>query len=152
MENWKEPFLWILLQRYKAYVEGDKEKNIKPGLHEPEEVLKYTHSYRLNNNIFVEFIDEAIVDDDDGFITVADLYAEFKEWFRESHNLKPPPKKDFQAGIERELGSPEAMFVEQSQQTNSGEETDQKKRKRRPRKMGWKGYALQGETHSDEEI
>ena len=93
MEHWKEPFLWILLERYRVYQQGSD--TMKAGLHEPEQVLKYTHSYRLNNNIFVEFLDEVLVDDEEGFITVSDLYSEFKEWFRESHNLKPPPKKDF---------------------------------------------------------
>ena len=82
-----------LLERYRVYQQGSD--TMRNGLHEPEQVLKYTHSYRLNNNIFVEFLDEVLVDDEEGFITVSDLYSEFKEWF-ESHNLKPPPKKTFE--------------------------------------------------------
>ena len=83
--------------------------------------------------------------DENGFITVTDLYSEFREWYREAHNLKAPPRKEFAAGMERELGKPESMFVSrQNQSENTGQKT-----KKGPKKLGWKGFALQGENHSD---
>ena len=50
--------------------------------------------------------------------------------------------------MERELGPQEAMFVNHEQQANS-EQTSQKRKRRGARKMGWKGFALQGENMSD---
>ena len=43
------------------------------------------------------------------------------------------------------------MFVDQEQQSQSEPTTQTKKKRRKPRKMGWKGFSLQGETHSDVE-
>lgn len=53
MESLKAPFMQLLLKYYKIY----KEESLKP----PQQVLKVTEKYELDNNMIKQFIEENIV-------------------------------------------------------------------------------------------
>jgi P4 family phage/plasmid primase-like protien len=66
-----EPFAWVLLEH---------RKNIKFRV-EPEKVKIATEMYRKQNDIYRQFIDECIVESK-SHITLIQLYAQFREWFK----------------------------------------------------------------------
>lgn len=70
-----EPFAWLLLERYRS----------KPRIIvEPPKVMFATNSYRKRNDVFKQFIEELIIEKEDSFLLLNDMYAAFKDWFRES--------------------------------------------------------------------
>jgi phage/plasmid-associated DNA primase len=80
-----EAFAWVLLEH---------RKTIKDRI-EPEKVRIATETYRRQNDNLREFFVESIIEDKKSEITVTELYATFKEWYRESmpnHTL--PIKKE----------------------------------------------------------
>tara|TARA_B110000238_G_C16132133_1_gene441976 strand:+ start:691 stop:3351 length:2661 start_codon:yes stop_codon:yes gene_type:complete len=84
-DDWKENFMSILIHFYKRY--------ILEGIYEPEDVLKCTKEYQKDNDIMKLYIEEKIVSDNKGFLSLNDLYNDFKYWFKDSGvNSKPPTK------------------------------------------------------------
>ena len=74
---------------------------------EPEKVREATSIYRRQNDIYRQFIEEAIIEDD-VTITLVDLYSHFKEWFREGRpNMTLPIKNDVKEYFEHLWGTPE---------------------------------------------
>ena len=69
-----EPFAWMLL-RHRLQI---KERI------EPEKVRIATAVYRKENDIYRQFIDECIIEDANKKLSLNDLYAQFKEWSRDS--------------------------------------------------------------------
>ena len=51
---------------------------------EPEKVKEATAIYRKQNDIYRQFVEEQIVDGVDTFLTLVEMYAQFREWFKES--------------------------------------------------------------------
>lgn len=68
-----EPFAWILLEHRKKLTVRII----------PDKVLKATEKYRIKNDIYKQFIEECIISDVTKTISIAELYAHFKEWFKE---------------------------------------------------------------------
>ena len=69
-----EAFAWILLQR-----------RINPVItYKPEKVLQAILAYRRRNDIYRQYIEERIVEDSRGKITLQELYNDVKEWIKES--------------------------------------------------------------------
>jgi len=61
---------------------------------EPAKVKEATDLYRKQNDLHRQFVEERLIECDK-FITVNDLYAEFKEWFKQSFpNTTLPIKND----------------------------------------------------------
>ena len=84
-EDWKENFMSILIHYYKRYIDE--------GIYEPEDVLTCTKEYQKDNDIMKLYLEEKIVSDDNGFLSLSDLYNDFKYWFKDSGvNAKPPTK------------------------------------------------------------
>ena len=57
---------------------------------EPEKVKIATAVYRKENDIYRQFIEECITEDNDRKLSLTELYSAFKDWFRDSlphHNL-----------------------------------------------------------------
>jgi phage/plasmid-associated DNA primase len=82
-----EAFAWVLLEHRKTIT-------IRI---EPEKVRAATAVYRRQNDKFREFSEENIIEDKKSVITLSELYAQFREWFRESmpgHSL--PIKKEIE--------------------------------------------------------
>jgi phage/plasmid-associated DNA primase len=99
-------FLWIMVQYYSVY--------IKEGLKDPAIVTEKTNEYWRDNDIYTEFYTEKIkpvYDDNNELnhkvkITLPELYAEFRTWFKESApNDKPPSKFVFRDYMSLKLGN-----------------------------------------------
>ena len=61
---------------------------------EPEKVKEATAQYRRENDIYRQFIEESIIEDDYS-LSLSELYAQFKEWFKEGWpNMTLPIKND----------------------------------------------------------
>jgi P4 family phage/plasmid primase-like protien len=69
-----QAFAWILLKH---------RLTIKDHV-EPEKVRVATAVYRKQNDIYRQFIEECIVEDKDKMLSLAELYSQFKDWFKDS--------------------------------------------------------------------
>jgi len=68
-----QPFAWILLKHRLTIKES----------FEPEKVRMATAMYRRENDIYRQFVEESIVQEKGKVLTLVELYAQFKEWFKE---------------------------------------------------------------------
>ena len=101
LEEWREAFMSILIHYYKKY--------LQEGLSEPEEVIKYTKEYRKDSDIYSAFIDENIEELKKNVksvnTTTSQIYAVFKDWYRENHpDTKCPIKTDVKKYLEKKYG------------------------------------------------
>jgi phage/plasmid-associated DNA primase len=79
-----EAFAWVLLQH-----------RTKPKMMvEPEKVRSATNAYRQRNDVYRQFIEECIKECDDGIISLVELYALLKDWYRDGLPGAKVPKKD----------------------------------------------------------
>jgi len=94
-----EAFAWYLLQwRAKITVRT-----------EPEKVKEATAIYRRQNDIYRQFIEECIVETVTASISLTEMYAHFKEWFKESFpNMSLPIKNEVKEYFERLWGDTES--------------------------------------------
>jgi P4 family phage/plasmid primase-like protien len=74
IKGWPEAFLWILIEYYKKYR--------TEGIREPKHVMEYTNIYRRQNDMFLEFFNECIVQETNGILMLRDAYREYREWFK----------------------------------------------------------------------
>lgn len=74
---------------------------------EPEKVREATAMYRRQNDIYRQFIEECLIEDD-AYITISEIYAQFKDWFKEGWpNTTLPIKNDVKDYFERVWGDAE---------------------------------------------
>lgn len=93
-------FAWVLLQHRINMQE-------RP-IHEPEKVRAATAIYRKQNDIYRQFLEEHIIEDNSKTLSLTELYAQFKEWFRESiPNHQIPPRSDVEEYFVRLWGDSE---------------------------------------------
>ena len=100
MENWKEPFLFMLIQRYVKIVG-------KHGLREPDKVKEFTNDYQRQSDIYYEYLSEQleITGNKNDTISLPNLYADFRMWSKEAHtDRRIPPRLDFKENIEEKIG------------------------------------------------
>ena len=111
-QNWKEPFMWILMQYLRIYQ--------SEGIKEPKAVTSCTDSYRQQNDHFNEFyINHIHRGDEDDFMGINELNNVYVNLC--FHNgEKPKRRKELQKYIDKKIGK-------------VGE---------RDGKKGWKGYIL----------
>jgi len=81
-----EAFAWVLLEH--------KKKIKDMPLEEPPKVMAATELYRKQNDNYRQFLDECIIEDKKKFITLTELYAIFREWFREGFPGQTVPVKN----------------------------------------------------------
>jgi P4 family phage/plasmid primase-like protien len=99
IEIWTEYFIRYLVEIYKTYK--------KEGLSAPPKVCKYTEEYQKKSDLYQQFIKERIekTKSKKDFVSLNDMYDEFKLWFKESHTDKRTANKnDFKEEIEDKLG------------------------------------------------
>ena len=84
LDGMSEAFAWILLQHRKI---------IKKRI-EPEKVLMATANYKRKNDIYRQFVEEIIIEDDGAIISLIELYSNFKEWFKDSMPNHSVPVKN----------------------------------------------------------
>jgi len=91
-------FAWYLLQwRQKISVRV-----------EPAKVREATAVYRRQNDIYRQFIEECIIEDDSYNLTVTEMYSQFKEWFKEGWpNMSLPIKNEVKEYFDRLWGDAE---------------------------------------------
>lgn len=84
----KEAFMYML---YKRYLNGEKYGFSSA---EPEKVICATKIYRAANDLYMNFLSEKLVEDTDSTgIMLADLYENFRSWFKNNYNSKYIPPK-----------------------------------------------------------
>lgn len=100
-ERWSDAFISMLIDHHKK----TDPRNIK----EPMEVRIATESYKKNNDVLGQFVDDLIepVDDAQSRIQLNTIYAEFKSW---AHNnvtkgKRVPEKSQIKAYFEKEYGA-----------------------------------------------
>ena len=97
---WPEPFMFLLLEYYKKY--------LKSGLSEPAEVRKYTEEYQSESDLFVQFMNDKIVevDDADVVLKLEDIYFEYKTWFKQTKGMgtKVPSRKELKTNLTKKYG------------------------------------------------
>jgi len=101
INTWGEPFLWILIEYYKKF------KANGGTIRDPPEVMAYTNSYKMKNDIFNGFMDECVVKDYamNAVFYLNDAYQEYKKWFRDNYSgQKPKRKEDLREYLIRRLG------------------------------------------------
>ena len=88
-------FAWYLLQwRQKVTIRI-----------EPEKVREATAVYRRQNDIYRQFIEECIIEDDKNSVTLTEIYVQFKEWYKEGwSNMSIPIKNEVKEYFERLWG------------------------------------------------
>ena len=93
-----QAFAWYLLQwRQKMTVRI-----------EPAKVKEATEIYRKQNDIYRQFIEECIVDEANSYLSIVEMYAQFKEWFKESFpNMQLPIKNEVKEYFENVWGESE---------------------------------------------
>ena len=75
---------------------------------EPEKVREATAIYRRQNDIYRQFIEECIIEDDSYSLTITEMYSQFKEWFKEGWpNMSLPIKNEVKEYFERLWGESE---------------------------------------------
>jgi len=91
-------FAWYLLQwRQKVSVRI-----------EPEKVREATAIYRRQNDIYRQFIEECIAEDNSGSLSITEMYSHFKDWFKEGWpNMSLPIKNEVKEYFERLWGDSE---------------------------------------------
>lgn len=78
-----EPFAWVLINH--------RNKEI-PHI-EPEKVRLATEAYRIKNDIYKQFIEEQIIEDEKSKVSLPEIYSIFKDWYKENmpgHHNTPP--------------------------------------------------------------
>ena len=92
-----QAFAWVLLEH---------RKNIKRRV-EPDKVQLATASYRKQNDIYRQFIEESIIECNKSTISLVELYAQFKEWFKDSlPNHQLPIKNEIKEYFIKLWGDP----------------------------------------------
>lgn len=94
-----QAFAWYLLQwRQKITVRI-----------EPEKVKEATAVYRKQNDIYRQFIEECIISNVDVYLSLTEMYAQFREWFRESFpHVQLPIKNEVKEYFEKLWGETES--------------------------------------------
>lgn len=91
----KQAFMWLLWEMYKQIAKDGR-------MPEPDKVREATSLYRRNNDVFLQFIEERIVEDDNekAVMSVTEVYSSFKTWFHESYpNTQVPTKEDMKEDL-----------------------------------------------------
>ena len=74
---------------------------------EPEKVKIATASYQKRNDVYRQFFEECIMEDDKRVLSITEIYTQFKEWFRDSlPGQKVPIKNDVKEYFARLWGTP----------------------------------------------
>jgi hypothetical protein len=97
--EWKEAFMHILLHYYKKYVEAGS-------LSEPKEVTAATDEYQKMSDVYIEFVEEKLVQTTDRscILKLEDAYGVFRTWYKSGCDGKLPPRKDFKTALEKKFG------------------------------------------------
>lgn len=100
MDNWKEAFLFLLIDRYVTRFKIN-------GLKEPEKVKEFTNEYQRQSDIYYEYISEQLqlTGNSKDRINLTTMYNDFKMWYKEAHTeRKIPARAEFKENVEEKIG------------------------------------------------
>lgn len=94
---------WLLMQKFKVYY--------KQGYEEPEQVRMSTNSYKTDNDIYMQFVEQKIrkVEDKSQVIKFREIYMLFNQWYRANypaHIKDKPGQMDFKKELIKRLEAP----------------------------------------------
>lgn len=96
--KWTQAFMWLILTKYypiyDAGIDGKKYK-----IKEPEKVKQFTKNYKMDSDVYMEFLDENIAKSENkkDTVSISFLYDTFRQWYKGSYTEAAPPKKNFVA-------------------------------------------------------
>ena len=97
-----KPFAWVLLNHRK--------KGYK--LVEPEKVTLATELYRKKNDVYRQYLDERVIQDEASKISIDEIYIGFKDWFKEAQpGQQIPTKPEVREYCTRTWGEPERAGI-----------------------------------------
>ena len=100
---WKETFMAILLNKYSDYRRVGK-------IVEPKEVMEATNEYQKKNDMFAEFCEMNVQNDENGSIELSKLFTKFKEHCARDNILNKGIKKSvFKEAMEKRYGKTKAL-------------------------------------------
>lgn len=94
--KWAQPLIWLVLTKYyPKFVNGINGRKYK--ILEPEKVKQYTKNYKMDSDVYMEFLEENIIKtgNDKDIEQIGYLFETFKTWYQSSYTEKPPAKKNF---------------------------------------------------------
>lgn len=95
-----DPLFWFLLQHLNNYTPHP----------DPPKVTIATSNYMKRNDIYRQFIEECVVEEEDSCVALKTIYTTFKTWHRESfssNQLSVPSRADVRKYLEKLWGTPE---------------------------------------------
>jgi P4 family phage/plasmid primase-like protien len=103
LKNMIEPFAWVLLNHRKKRIA----KDVHDILSEPEKVMLATYQYRSRNDVYLQYVDDNIVDDPTSSLNITTIYNQFKDWFKEGYSYGSLPSKvDVKVTLSKLWGEP----------------------------------------------
>lgn len=98
--NMIRAFAWVLLNHRKS----------NPTFVEPDKVKWATLQYKKKNDCYQQFLDENITKDDNARLNLGDLYASFKDWYKEGFpGNNVPSRADVKDSFLRIWGEPDRL-------------------------------------------
>jgi P4 family phage/plasmid primase-like protien len=100
--KWAQPLIWMIITKYyPIYAKGINGKPHK--LNEPLKVKQSTNAYKVDTDVYAEFLDENLTitkdpNDTEGFMF---LFETFRQWYQTSYTDKAPAKKTFKAYLKK---------------------------------------------------
>lgn len=93
---WKDAFMWYLLRvMMPKYLEAESKKE-GSGFKKPKRIIDDTEIYHKQCDKYYEFIHEFCdKTDEDKTESIAILYENYKNWYRNAYNMKPQNQNDF---------------------------------------------------------
>jgi P4 family phage/plasmid primase-like protien len=92
-----EPFAWLMLKHRQTIRERI----------EPEKVRAATLVYQKENDVYRQFVEENIVEESGKTLSLVEIYATFKTWYKEGFpNYTLPIKSEVEEYFEKVWGSP----------------------------------------------
>lgn len=102
IQNWGEPFLWMLVQYYKKYRENGCR------IDDPKEVMEFTNMYRMKNDLLDSFCKDCIVQDSmNSVLFLNDVIREYRAWFKDNSigtSQKIKPKNEVKEYLVKKFG------------------------------------------------
>lgn len=103
IQEWRPYFMSILIHWYNKY--------LYEGLHEPDEVMRATNKYKVENDKFNEFFDECIEESNE-FESNRTLYDIFHNWWNLQYpNTKTPDTREFRRALKLKYGDEKETFI-----------------------------------------
>ena len=67
---------------------------IKRVIYEPPKVKEATEKYRRSQDVYAQFIDERMIEDDSKYINIMDFFQAFRDWHRQAFPGIPIPNRN----------------------------------------------------------